>query len=223
MNIQTFNYSVDLLQAILWQYNDAERLESLLSQKQDWYNEEQTDFWSDWYNNVFNLVTADEFGLAVWCIILEVPYFIYTDSNTGPIWGFGPGSDNENFTHGNFTSVGGNQIILTPDEQRFLLRLRYFNLTSRLDIVSINTFLDYLSKDSACPYTGTITVLDGLNMTITYVLDCSISKALKKALTDYDVWPRPATVGLLFVDLTRTPWGFGQYRQNFVNGNFVDS
>ena len=74
--IQLFDFSVDLLRAILWQYNDATRLQSLLQQKQDWYNEQQTEFWSSWYRDVFNLDTANDFGLAVWSIILEVPLTI---------------------------------------------------------------------------------------------------------------------------------------------------
>ena len=74
--IQEFDYSVDLLKAILWQYNESPNLLSLVTQKQEWYTQNQSEFWSDWYTNVFNLQTANLFGLAVWSIILNVPLYV---------------------------------------------------------------------------------------------------------------------------------------------------
>lgn len=71
--IQDIDFSVDLLKALLWQDNSAEKIESLLQQKQDWYNINQEQFWSDWVTNVFDLRTANQFGLAVWAIILGMP------------------------------------------------------------------------------------------------------------------------------------------------------
>ena len=35
MNIQEFDFSVDILQALLWQYNDATKLQALLQKKQE--------------------------------------------------------------------------------------------------------------------------------------------------------------------------------------------
>lgn len=100
-NIQEFDYSVNLLQSILWQYNDAENLVGLLNKKQSWYNTNQEQFWSDWYNNVFNLATANDFGCSVWGYILGLPLSFDSSPNFNqPIWGFGP--FNQNFGNGNF-------------------------------------------------------------------------------------------------------------------------
>jgi hypothetical protein len=226
MRIQSFDYSVDLLQALLWQYNEATAIQSLVGDKQDWYNMEQSDFWSEWYDDVFNLVTADTFGLSVWCIVLGVPYFVnYSPVDVGEVWGFDDDdftSGNQNFENGNFADAANGRIVLSLDEQRFLLRLRYFQLTTRGDINSINLFLNYLFTDSACPYTGTMWVLDGLDMTMTYVLNCDMSDAMRQVLVQYDLLPRPAAVGLKVVDLTQPVWGFGEDNQNFENGTFVE-
>ena len=73
MKIESYDFSVNLMRALLWQYNDAENLQSVLQQKQDWYTINQTEFWQDWYDNVFNLLTANQFGLNVWAIILGLP------------------------------------------------------------------------------------------------------------------------------------------------------
>ena len=71
--IQEFDFSVDLLQAILWQYNNATSLQSLLNSEQAWVIENQTEFWENWLRDVFDLRTANEFGLSVWSIILGIP------------------------------------------------------------------------------------------------------------------------------------------------------
>ena len=68
--IQEFDFSVDLLRALLWQYEDATGLQALLRQKSEWYTVNQTAFWSNWERDVFDLTTANDFGCAVWGIIL---------------------------------------------------------------------------------------------------------------------------------------------------------
>ena len=64
--IQQFNFSVDLLRVILWQYNDAENIENLLTRKQTFYNTAHRDFFNNWIRDVFDLRTANDFGLSVW-------------------------------------------------------------------------------------------------------------------------------------------------------------
>jgi len=243
MKIQEFDYSVDLLLSILWQYNEATNLQSLITQKQEWYNVNQSAFWSNWYNDVFNLETANFFGLSVWAIILNVPLFVPEDPEPTdkPIWGFNrvtvfPTYENTylNFNNSNF-STKGQLIELTLEEQRFILRLRYFQLVSNgttytnqvdvtknpLYIPGINKFLAYLTSTSDIDPNGNIYVLDGLDMTMTYVFSFNISEALQQVLTEFDLLPRPAGVGIKYIIVTGKVWGFGSFNQNFTNGNFI--
>lgn len=90
-NIQAFDFSIDLLRTLLWQYNEAENLEALLTKKQEFLDSINNDFWQDWITDVFNLQTANEFGLSVWSIILNLPLFTTDDSSPSdfPAWGFG--------------------------------------------------------------------------------------------------------------------------------------
>ena len=37
-SIQEFNFNVNLLRAIIWQYENAENLKSILEKKQEWYD-----------------------------------------------------------------------------------------------------------------------------------------------------------------------------------------
>lgn len=239
MNIEVFDFTVNLLQAILWQYDESPNLISLLSQKQAWYDLNQTAFWESWYTNIFDLRTANAFGLAVWSYILNLPLFIplNPDPMDKPLWGFNaydptfPTLENTyvNFGNGNFSTQ--NQIItLTVEEQRFILRLRYFQLVSNgtvftnennLKIDGINKFLNYLISTSLFTPIGSIYALDGLDMSMTYVFNFDVPYSLRYVLETYDLLPRPAAVGIKYTVLTGSIWGFGMYNENFGHGNFV--
>lgn len=212
--IQTFDFSVDLLRALLWQYNDAARLESILRQKQAWYDANQTAFWEDWTRDVFDLRTANDFGLAVWAIILDIPLAVASqgDDANKPIWGFG--QYHENFTNGNFASIASSQ--LSTEQKRLVLRLRYFQLVTRGTVPEVNAFLAYLFEPL-----GLVYVNDGYDMTARYVFNFPLSSALEVVLTEYDLLPRPAGVKIDYVVIGDADgWGFGRYHETFTNGNF---
>lgn len=296
--IQDFDYSIDFSLPILWQYAEATNLLNLIAAKQVWYNTNFTQFWTNWYKNVFNLLTANSFGLSVWSYILNLPLYsaVAPEPLSAPIWGFNKysspfnltgtvvsgdstitglpsltgislgakvsdgavnipantivtgfigttgvtinnaatGSATEsitftsfenhylNFGNSNFSSLGS-VLYLTLEEQRFILRLRYFQLSTRGDITDINKFLNYLITTSNIGYTGTIYALDDLDMTMTYVFTADdMSPNLRQVLIDLDLLPRPAGVGLKYYTSTGAEWAFGIYRQNFSHGNFIN-
>ena len=221
MRIQEFNnFEADLLQSILWQYNDATNLLSLLNAKQIWFNQYQSQFWLDWYNNIFNLVspTLNLFGATVWSIILNVPLFVTIDPETPEtIWGFNAYDPTyptlENNTNWNFygpdgySGIGANflespDISLSIYEQQFLLRLRYFQLTNLGDIVDINAFLNYLCLDNLIGYTGQIYIIDNYSMSVTYHFTTTdFPDDLFTAIQTLVLWPRPAGVAITFTGL----------------------
>lgn len=218
MRIQELDYSVDLLRALLWQYNEAPNLEGLLTQKQAWYNTNQSAFWQDWERDVFNLETANDFGLAVWAIILNAPVFISVEAGaTRKTFGFGV--YHENFNRGNFSSGGGGSIAgLTMEQSRLLLRLRYFNMTMRPSVSNINAFMNRLFADM-----GTVAVLDNHDMTCTYAFLFKLPSVLEYVFSNwetFDALPRPAGVSLNITTVPRETFGFGEFHANFNNGNF---
>lgn len=62
---------IDLKQCLLWQYQNSAKLKSLILSKEAWYSANQAQFWQDWYDNIFNIDTANDFGLSVWGEILD--------------------------------------------------------------------------------------------------------------------------------------------------------
>jgi len=213
VKIQEFDFSVDLLQNLLWQYNQAQSLETLVTEKQAWYIANHTTFWSDWERDVFDLQTANDFGLSVWAIILNVPLVVTPDPdpNKDP---FGFATDDMNFGNGNFAQNGGS-FHLTTEQKRLVLRLRYFQLVTRGAVPEVNEFLARVFGP------GVAYVTDSLTMHARYVFTVPPSSALELVLTAYDLLPRPAGVGADYVIIGDADgWGFGRYHENFNNGNF---
>jgi hypothetical protein len=212
--IQEFDYSINLLRALLWQDNRAPKLKSILQQKQDWYDTNVSTFWEDWVRDVFDIRTANEFGLAVWAIILGIPTSAILPPTNKPNFGFG--SFNKNFNHGNFGSKSSTVVGLTLEQKRILLRLRYFKLISRCTVPEINRGMKSILGDQ-----GTVYVLDANNMQfVTYVFGFQPNSTLQFVLQNFDVLPRPAAVGVRYVVNGNTHWGFGSLRKNFNHGNF---
>lgn len=213
----TITYSFDLTQSLLWRHNQAVNLQGLTYAKQNWYNENYTQFWENWFADVFNLATANNFGLSVWSIILNLPLFLLPDPDADkPIWGF----DDDyyfNFDNGYFTS-GSNAIILTTEQQRLILQLRYFQLSCKSSWLTVNKFLKYLFE----PY-GPVYMLDTYYMSINYIFTFTVDPQFLAALKAYDVLPRGAGVGIRYVDTTRPTWGFDDpYYFNFDNATFIE-
>lgn len=215
--IQEFDFSVDLLKAILWQYNDAEKLQSILQQKQDWYTINQTQFWEDWRRDVFDLRTANDFGLSVWSIILDIPLGVDTGApeNTNLAYGFG--QYHKNYNNGNFKTSGSSFVTLTTDQKRIVLQLRYFQLITKGAVPEINEFLHYI-----LPSIGTDAyVLDTYDMSLAfYIFTSAPPSQLQFVLQYYDLLPRPAGVGVGYAIVSRVVFGFEEYHTNFDNGNF---
>lgn len=117
--------SVNLLRSIIWQYDNAESVNSLISQKNEWYKTEQTAFWDNWFRDVFDIRTANDFGLEIWSIILGVS-FLVPDC---------PGK------------------VLTTEQKRLICRLRYYQLITRCTIPEVNEItMKLFATDSGKAY-----------------------------------------------------------------------
>jgi len=185
--IQTFDYTVPLDEALLWQYNNAASLQSLIASKQAWYDTYQEQFWEDWFTNVFALDTADDFGLSVWAIILGQPIVFNNQPIMGQVpWGFG--TSNENFNNGNFFAGTGTYTLPT-EVARTLLQLRAFQLVSSGTVPETNRMLAYVFGDM-----GSAWLVDNYDMTQTYMFDFALSADLQWCFNNIDILPRPAGV-----------------------------
>lgn len=213
--IQQFNYDVNILGSMLWQFGNAPNVLSLLNSKQGWYDLNQTQFWADFYTNIFDLRTANNFGLSVWAIILGAPIQYNLPGAGVEAWGFG--SFRKNFTNGNFASNSGNTYTLSVETARVILRLRYYQLTGTCTVPAINRMLADVFADY-----GTAFIIDDLNMTQRYIFNFILPADMQFAFTNFDILPRPAGVGNTFVSILEPIWGFNIDAENFDHGNFTN-
>lgn len=154
-------FNTDLTQVLKWMHNKAPQIQSLVNQKYDWYRRYNDQFWSDWFDNVFNLDTVDEFGVYVWCEILGIPKNKFVLEPLENNWAYGEFRKNYIASAGNVNPdrelEGGNffgagrDIVTGLDEARWALKLRYVTLTSDGRIENINRMLSYIFNDGQ-PY-----------------------------------------------------------------------
>jgi len=208
MTVETFDFESNLLQVLLWQYNEAANIQSLLEKKQEWTDQNVTQFINDWYDNVYNLNTTNEFGLQVWAIILGVKFDLATVTIT-QAFGF-----DHNGTFDTSTFAPENGTSLTIEQRRTILKFRYLYLTTNATIDKIDSAVKAILGNTAMVY-------DNLDMTLTVAMANYPDFYTKFILDNYNVIPRPAGVELKYA-LGYSRWfGFdGSLGNNFDNSNF---
>ena len=188
--IQTFDNSVDLLRAVPWQYDAAVRLLEWLQNKQNYLNQDHSMFWEDWYNDVFNIETCNFFGASVWAIILNLPLLVNLPPGQPNIgWGFG--EFRKNFFGANFFAATPGQL-LTIEQRRILLKMRYQQIVSSPTIPRINQIMNEAWGDLGDSY-----VVDNFDMTITYTFDFDPPPWVLYGVQTLQVLPRPSAVDAL--------------------------
>ena len=217
MNIQEITLHSDLIKAILWHYEGAERLQQLARFKEAHFNRSTSEFWANWNRDVFNIDTANDFGLSVWARILDVPLGIDVPASDRTKKGFGFGTHKANFNKSNFRRNSDFTLSLTTSQKRLLVRMRHFNLTTSPTVTNVNAFLQrfFWQGDSK------VFVLDPLDMTyMYYVFNFNPDEKLRLLLENFDLMPRPSGVGVKYRIVTKMSFGFGDKRKNFHSSNF---
>lgn len=203
MKIQEFDHSIDVTRSLIWRHNQAENLQALINNKKSALDELNQGFWNDWYTDVFNLQTANEFGLSLWSIILDIPLSVEPADPAPPNTNFGFGPFRKNFGNGNFTP-SESEIVLSKEDARRVLKLRYYQLITRATIPECNK----ISCDVFCDL-GASYVQDNQDMTMTYFLGFPDDAQIRFILDNYDLLPRPSGVGIdyfFYADSFKSTW-----------------
>lgn len=211
----TYQCTIDLMRAIDWQRGSADKLNQLIQLKQEWYESNHCGFWNDWVTDVFNLDTANEFGLSVWSVILDVPIFDGVEKSPSDYPAIFFGDTRKNYSRGNFGINGSIVDSLTLEQKRIMLKLKAFVLNSRMTTPNINKKLASLFG------AGELYVLDNLDMTYDYIVNDTANTYFVTILKYYDLLPRPNSVKVnVKIKSDPTPFKYGNLRKNFGRGNF---
>jgi hypothetical protein len=180
---------------VISQYNQAPTIQTLLYAVNQWLD--PADNLNDFYNLIWNVDTAQGYGLDVWGRIVAVdrvlqiqaddPFFGFIEATTVSAWPF-----NQGIFYNDQTLLGN--FALSDDGYRVLIMAKaLFNIIDG-SIPAMNQLLINLF-----PGRGTAFVADNLNMTMTYVFNFIPSRVEAAIISQSGVLPRPTGVMVDYV------------------------
>lgn len=165
------------------QYKNT-NIETLINDLTDLYNQLITTPLQDFYNNIYNLDTAQGIGLDLWGQRLNFPRTIkYIDE----------------------TNQQESSITLQDDEYRLILQVVTLKLYTQMTVPGINkTLKELFSYYNANAYT-----IDNKDMTyVNYIFVWEIPEYMKQAFNNYDLLPHPLAVGTTYKEAFYQIFGF---------------
>lgn len=154
---------------------------------------DQTRNIDDLYDLLWNVATAQGYGLDVWGRLVGVGRTLQFPGNAGQ-FGFGEaGSSWTGFGQGGFYSGAGTttNFVLSDDDFRTLILAKAAGNVSDGSIPSINKILL-----SLFPNRGRSYVADGLDMTLTYTFEFALTPVELAIVQLSGVLPNPAGVAI---------------------------
>lgn len=164
--LNIFN-SISLTDNILWQYDNAPNLKSLIFSKNNWYLANNDNFWQEIIDKFLNIHNADDWGLALWGRILQVSriYNIY-----------------------------GSEITLSKELYRRLILGKLSLIHSTGTIPDIMKYCNFIFENRAGAGNTSVYVTDNFDMTIDYTFAFSPSLEELALIYSRAFLPTPAGV-----------------------------
>jgi hypothetical protein len=141
--LDIFTFNENLIQNVIWQYDNAEKLKSLIKAKNTYYAENLQDFWEQIVNDFLNIHTATDWGLNLWGKILKLKRTY---------------------------NINGKSITISTELYRRLIlgKLQMIRMTGT--VPEINKYLNFVFKADKGS-TARSYVFDNHDMSIQYVLN----------------------------------------------------
>lgn len=162
-----FTFDTNLIQNVLWQYENAAGLKSLISQKEEWYSTNLNVFWQKIVDDFLNIKTATDWGLNLWGKILNVSRIYY---------------------------VNGEQITLSTELYRRLILGKMSLIRSNGTVPEINKYLNFIFSDHTTNDTYAAVVQDNADMSVYYVLNFTPTDEELALIYSRTFLPTPAGV-----------------------------
>lgn len=185
--LDIFNNTIPLMDNILWQYDNAPNLKSLINSKQNWYNTNTTEFFQGIIDNFLNINSANDWGLTLWGIILQVP---------------------RNYI------LNGQEITLSKELYKRLILGKLQLIYSNGTVPEIMSYCNFVFSNRIMSDEPAVYVTDNLDMTITYTFTFSPSAEELALIYSRDLLPTPAGVKEVLV-ITPVHDVFGFYGSTF--------
>lgn len=165
LDITKYNPAFD--KHIIWQYDNAKCLKSLIAAKKEWFNTNVKQFWADIVTNFLDISTANDWGLLLWGKILQ--------------------EKRQYLINGILTN-------LSTALYRRVIKAKLNLLFSAGTVPDILNFVNFIFADYSTTELPAVTVRDNLDMTITYVFNFQPTAEEDALIQDDKFLPRPAGV-----------------------------
>lgn len=163
---EIFSFDTNLIENVIWQYEQAESLKSLISQKDKWYNTNLVGFWNTIIDEFLNIKTAKDWGLNLWGQILKVPRnYSYNDNN----------------------------MVLSTELYRRLILGELIKIRTNGSIPDINKYLNFVFRPDIGA-NSTVRAIDNFDMSITYIFNFSPTDEELALIYDRTLLPTPTGV-----------------------------
>jgi len=212
--VQDITFEVNLWKSILWLHEGAPKALALCEHDQFFADTHVKKFWNDFITDIYNLKTANTFGLSVWARILGSSISISMGAPKDN-WGFG--SNDKNFENAGF-AYSSSGSVLTIESARKLLLMRWFQLTTAPTIPNINFMLREVFGEGQA---YVVDLYETLPMTMQYFFQEQLPTDLIDVFDNDDVLPRPSGVLCTYSVVPREAFGYGNQHLNFENGSFA--
>ena len=123
--ILEYKTATDFEKHILWQYNNAPAINTIMKSKQAWYDINHNKFWNDYISDVLNISTANDYGLSIWGSILQIPRTFL---------------------------VNGVETTISTEQYRRIIQARMLLLRTRATLPEINKVLKFLFESYGNAY-----------------------------------------------------------------------
>ena len=209
-------YNID--DTILSQYSASPRIKSLLRGFNELIKPDaDVDLF---YNNVFNILTAQGYGLDVWGEIIGIGRtFNVRDDNTASLYLGFEGSEQDVFDSSPFynTGTGAGTVTLSDNAYRELLLIKQAANISRTDACTITTLLERLYRNR-----GEFYALETGIMKLRYIFEFYLEPFEEVLIQRRELPPKPAGVTYQILQVkTSETFGFeGSEMQPFDQGVF---
>lgn len=176
------------------QYGNSPIIQQLVANLQAYFDVDAAI--DEFYNKIWNIDTANSFGLDIWGRIVGIGRTITTESDT-PFFGFETTNDSfVPFDQGTFYDDDRATTTYTMDDDMYrkVILCKAMSNIVRPNAQTINSMLQYLFDGKRCY------VLDTGGMSMRYVFAFYL-KNWQKTLVTSDILPRPAGVLVEIVEI----------------------
>lgn len=196
-------------QTLMSQYANSPRIVSIISGA--WDSLDSTLMTDDFYRLVFNLHTAEGYGLDIWGRIVGVSREVNITDPEGKYFGFSDGFYPFNEYPFSSGGQGADTWPLTDHAYRDLIFLKAISNIVYATAPNINALLRYAFK-------GNSYFLIHNNMTASYVFEFFLSPFERHIVYNTDILPRPCGVEINYIEQDPSQV-FGFYGTGFAPFN----